>query len=271
MKDLAIEEGAVNGVESSELDETDHQEEIRARVLRYQVFANFSSHVLALVAMSLVITWVVRFGGLSWDYGDFLATFNWHPLMMVTGFCFMTVASLAFRHTFPSRPIRKAVHVMSLSVAIICAIIAMVGAFKSKKIGSYGYFGNLYSLHSWIGTAVIILYLFQYFFGVYAFVSPFASPQTKAKVILIHKFMGPFLYNAVALTMIVGIQEKENFAPTPCYQLTPHYTFFYKNTTTCRVSHALGLVIFFMSLSTSFALYDLGGKKTATRESSGEH
>jgi len=237
------------------------------RLARLQNTAIVMSHFFAFISMCLVISWIKKLGGLSWSDGAARQVFNWHPFLMVTAFCFMTVAALAFRLRCGSRPLRKLVHGLSWSVALICVIVALAAVFKSHNDAVSGFIANMYSLHSWIGISLFILYSLQFLFGAYAFAWPGMSPESKSKVLLLHKYMGPFVYNMMAFTMLLGIQEKEGFIGCS-YAVDKVDRFpianFGKIPSICKVSHTLGIFILFMALSTSFALYDFGTKKAAT-------
>lgn len=246
------------------------------RLASLQYVASFLSHLFAMISMILVVSWIKKLGGLSWSEGQAKLVFNWHPFLMVTGFCFMTVAALAFRYRFGSRTLRKLVHGMSWTVALICAVVGLVAVFKSHNDPKSGLIANMYSLHSWIGMTVIVLFFLQFLFGGYAFVFPGMSPQMKSMVLLVHKYLGPLLYNMMAFTMLLGIQEKEGFigcsyaVDKPDLFPIQHLG---KIPAICRVSHSLGYFLFLAAVTTSFALHDFGKKAASggTGESASEH
>jgi len=123
-----------------------------------------------------------------------------------------------------------------------------------------GYIANLYSLHSWLGLGVVGLYLCQFLAGFFTFAwpLPFITPVRKAQIMTLHSFLGPFLYTAVAATILLGIQEKEGFVKCG-YDVKKADLFplshFFLIPTPCLISHALGIVVFATALSTSFALH----------------
>ena len=67
-----------------------------------QQVANLVAHSLALLSLLVVSRWVSQLGGLSWKEGESKQVFNWHPLLMIVAFNFMTVATLSFRFPFRS-------------------------------------------------------------------------------------------------------------------------------------------------------------------------
>jgi hypothetical protein len=234
---------------------------------RLQRASIWLSHVLALLAVSVVVWWIYLLGGLSWKFGQAKLVFNWHPLCMTTAFCFMTVASLTFRFqgTWPRYQV-KLLHGMAWTVAVLCALVALVAVLQSHNDGVSGYIANLYSLHSWIGCAIILIYLIQFIAGVVTFWWPLSwmTPLFKAQVMSIHTFVGTYLYTATAATILLGIQEKEGFVGC-AYKVAERPDLFPLQNFSqiplpCRVSHLLGIVVFAMTVSTSFALHNLGGQ-----------
>jgi cytochrome b-561 len=233
---------------------------IDERVAKLQQYAHVASHILALSAIILVIWWIHLLGGLSWKSGEAKKVFNYHPLLMVIAFAFMTAASLSFRHySTMSRPVRKLTHALSWSIATLCGAVALVAVFRSHNDAASGFVANLYSLHSWIGMLVVIFYLLQWTIAMYAFY--FGNPSWKGMAVSVHKYVGPLLYQGVAVAMVLGIQEKEGFVGC-AYKVSKVDSFpaqhFYEIPLSCRVSHGLGLVIVGMALSTTFALSDFG-------------
>ena len=211
---------------------------------------------------------------MSWEEGDAKRFFNWHPVMMICAFAFMTLASLSFRVRYYSQNVSrgtlKLLHGIKWTVAAICAIIGLVAVFKSHNDPYSGYIANLYSLHSWIGIAVITLYLYQFLSGAFAFgmqVS-FISSIQRAQVLAFHQFIGPFIYILTGATILLGIQEKEGFigcsytVTSPDYNPIQHYLGI---PLVCRISHGLGLVVFIMMLTTSYALFTVSCPERSTR------
>jgi len=224
---------------------------------RMQRWSHLIAHILALVAVWTVIWWINLLGGLSWGKGQARQVFNYHPLLMILGFCFMTVASLSFRHyTLVSRRLRKITHALSWTIALLCGAISLLAVFQSHNDADSGLVANMYSLHSWVGSVVASFYVIQWLVGLYAF--GFGNPSWKVVAIFIHKYIGPVLYQGVALTILLGIQEKEGFIgcayPVESIDWFPPFHFF-EIPFSCRVSHFLGLVVFMTTAFTMFAIH----------------
>jgi len=228
-------------------------------LMKLQMWSHLASHVLAFIAIGIVGWWISLLGGLAAQVeGNSKTVFNYHPLFMIIAFCFMTVASLSFQHySLLSRPVRKLVHALSWSVATLCGLIAVIAVFQSHNDAKSGYIANLYSLHSWVGIFVISFYLIQWIIGLYAF--GFGNPSWKSLAVMIHKYVGPILYQAVALNICLGIQEKEGFVGCS-YKVEEADVFpiqhLWDIPLACRVSHGLGFIVLIMTILTTFAIQD---------------
>uniref|UniRef100_A0A7S2UAW4 Cytochrome b561 domain-containing protein n=1 Tax=Attheya septentrionalis TaxID=420275 RepID=A0A7S2UAW4_9STRA len=236
-----------------------------------QQVAGAVAHFLSLAVLLVVSIWVfdegMGGGGLSWKKGDAKRVFNWHPLLMITAFSFMTVASLAFRpsipriSTFMARSTKKLLHGIEWTVAALSATVGLVAVVQSHNDAASGFIANLYSLHSWVGVFVIAMYLSQFAVGTCAFALDIPSiftPAVKANVVMVHRFVGQFVYNLTAATILLGIQEKEGFIGCN-YTVTKADTFpiqhFFDIPKVCRIGHFIGILVVLTTLCTNFALY----------------
>jgi cytochrome b-561 len=222
------------------------------------------AHFMALLSMIVVIIWIVLFGGLSWEKGHSKLVFNWHPLLMITAFCFMTVASLSFRYRgLGTRKLAKTLHGMAWTVALLCVIVALIAVFRSHNDELSGFIANLYSLHSWIGIFVGVSYSVQFVAGLVTFGFPANSlritPSFKAKMFLVHYSFSPIIYLTFMVTVLLGIQEKEGFVGCS-YTITEADLIPFQNflniPESCRISHLLGFLVLFTAICTNFALYN---------------
>lgn len=263
------------------LDESNADDSSINRIAKVQRTAHKLAHILSAMCVLVVIWWISLLGGLFWwgPQSSKKHVFNWHPLLMITAFCFMTVAALSFRYRHANRRALKLTHGIAWSVAALCATVALVAVFQSHNDAavSGGFIANLYSLHSWIGVGVIVLYMTQFCMGVFTFAWPLAiimsSPTNrKACIMRIHKFLGPFIYNCTAATILLGIQEKEGFIGCS-YSVSRADLFppqhFFKIPLACRVSHLLGILVLAVTLCTNLALHEF--KSGSVDNSSSQH
>jgi cytochrome b-561 len=226
--------------------------EMRLFLFRLQQTSLIVAHLLTVIVLALMGVWISQLGGLSWEEGQAKLVFNWHPLLMIVAFCFATVASLSFRYRcVTSRKLAKLCHGISWGVAAICMIIGLIAVFRSHNDRKSGFIANLYSLHSWIGLAVFVMYLCQFLAGLSTFTSYLGiSPLFKAKMLYMHYFFGPIIYLAMLLTVLTGIDEKEGF-------MGCNFQNHYQIPSVCKTSHWMGLLLLLTGLCTMFSLYPI--------------
>jgi cytochrome b-561 len=243
----------------------DSMDEWRQRMHALQRASLLLAHCFALLSMIMVVVWIRILGGLSWEKGQSSLVFNFHPLLMIAAFNFMTVASLSFRYRgLGTRRLAKMQHGMAWAVAMLCIIVGLIAVFRSHNDKISGYIANLYSLHSWMGIFVGVVYVIQFFAGLLTFGFPSTSlgitPSFKAKMLMAHHFFGPIIYLAIMLTILLGIQEKEGFVGCSYKvdeaDLAP-WKHIDKIPEACKVSHLLGFLVLFTGVCTSFSLHQL--------------
>ncbi|XP_032085702.1 cytochrome b reductase 1 [Thamnophis elegans] len=196
----------------------------------YKLFLAFlaSALLLGVLSVAFVLVWVLNYReGLAWN-GDF-PEFNWHPLLIITGFVFIQgIAIIVYRLPWTwkcSKFLMKLIHAGLHTVALILAIISLVAVFdfhNFKKIP------NMYSLHSWIGLTAVILYALQLVLGYVVYLLPFAPTSLRTAVMPIHTYSGLLIFGAGIATALMGITEKLFFAlvkPVP-YSQSPKEAIF---------------------------------------------
>ncbi|GJP42202.1 hypothetical protein CLOM_g1797 [Closterium sp. NIES-68] len=110
-------------------------------------------HASALLLAGIIIYWVVEF------YGGVTREIHWHPLLMTIGFIIVFGQGiLAYRLLPFSRPARKIAHLVINGVALVLALVGVTAVFKFYQIDSVQ---HLYSLHSWCGSVVLVLFACQ--------------------------------------------------------------------------------------------------------------
>lgn len=134
-------------------------EEKKKFVTPVQTVSLVLAHIFATISLILVVYWANdHLGGLGWDIGR---VFNWHPVLMVTGFIFCFVeAALAYRTFALGKATNKLIHLAWQTIGVICISVALKAVFRSHD-DKVPPLANLYSLHSWLGIAVVTLYYLQ--------------------------------------------------------------------------------------------------------------
>ncbi|XP_042322752.1 plasma membrane ascorbate-dependent reductase CYBRD1 [Sceloporus undulatus] len=195
----------------------------------YGVFLGLLGSAVSVGFLSVLfaLVWVLRYReGLGWDGAA--AKFNWHPVLILTGFVFVQgIAIIVYRLPWTwkcSKFLMKLIHAGLNMIALILAIISLVAVFdfhNAKKIR------NMYSLHSWIGLTAVILYAVQLVLGFAVFLLPFAPPSLRATIMPIHVYSGLLIFGTVIATALMGITEKLIFALGPTgYSSSPEEALF---------------------------------------------
>lgn len=149
--------------------------------------------------------------GFAWD-GTIL-TFNWHPVLMVTGMVVLySAASLAYRlpqswvgPKLPWKLGHAAMHLMAFILTVL-GLAAVFNFHNHEKIP------NLYSLHSWLGITTVFLFACQWFLGFVVFLLPWASVRLRSLLKPIHVFFGASILSLAIASVISGINEKLFFS-----------------------------------------------------------
>uniref|UniRef100_A0A2D4JZP4 Plasma membrane ascorbate-dependent reductase CYBRD1 n=2 Tax=Micrurus paraensis TaxID=1970185 RepID=A0A2D4JZP4_9SAUR len=113
----------------------------------------------------------------------------------------------------------KLIHAGLHTIALTLAIISLVAVFDFHNAKNIP---NMYSLHSWIGLTVVILYALQLVLGFVVFLLPFAPPSLRTAVMPIHIYSGLLIFGTAIATALMGITEKLFFILiTPSYSSFP--------------------------------------------------
>ncbi|KFP88105.1 Cytochrome b ascorbate-dependent protein 3, partial [Acanthisitta chloris] len=176
---------------------------------------------LGLLCMAMVATWCQHWrGGFSLDGST--RTFNWHPVLMVTGLVVLYgAAALVYRiprsWSGPKLP-WKLLHGGLALGAFILSVLGLVAVFRFHD--SQGT-PNMYSLHSWMGLATVLLFSCQVG-AVPALPAPPAPLRALYKPI--HVFFGSTILMLAVASSLSGINEKLFFSlknGTMQYKLLP--------------------------------------------------
>ncbi|KPP75760.1 hypothetical protein Z043_104963 [Scleropages formosus] len=190
----------------------------------YRLFLALLSAALAVgfVSVVFVLRWVLHFKeGLAWDGG--LAEFNWHPVLVVTGFVFIQgIAIAVYRLPWTwkcSKIMMKFIHAGLNTLAFIMAVISLVAVFDFHNAQNIP---NMYSLHSWVGLASVILYGLQLLLGLCMYLLPITPVYLRVAFMPLHVYSGLFIFTIVIATCLMGITEKLIFGlKDPKYKDSP--------------------------------------------------
>ncbi|XP_069791702.1 plasma membrane ascorbate-dependent reductase CYBRD1 [Narcine bancroftii] len=195
---------------------------------------------LGTLSTAAVLIWVLHWrGGLAWDSG--LLEFNWHPVLGTIGFIVISgFALIVYRLPWTwnfSKSLMKNIHAGLNTVTFILMVISLVAVFdfhNSKKIP------NMYSLHSWIGLAAVIMHALQVALGLCIFLLPFTPVYIKAFYMSIHVFTGLFIFGMAIIAAEMGITEKLIFTLRSGSNVTLSYS---QSPPEAMLVNALGIFI----------------------------
>ncbi|CAA2983212.1 transmembrane ascorbate ferrireductase 1-like [Olea europaea subsp. europaea] len=86
-----------------------------------------------------------------------------------------------------------------------------VMSYKSFKFHNESNIANLYSLHSWLGIGVIVLYGIQWIYGFLIFFYPGGTMTIRSESLPWHILFGIFVYILAVGTATLGYLEKLTF------------------------------------------------------------
>ncbi|XP_059667071.1 transmembrane ascorbate ferrireductase 1-like [Cornus florida] len=171
------------------------------------------AQVLAIAGAIMVLVWCIAFrGGLAWESSNKSLIFNLHPVLMLIGFIIIGGEAIMTYKTLPlRRDVKKLIHLVLHAIALILGIIGVYLAFKYHNESSIA---NLYSLHSWLGIGIIVLYGIQWIYGFLVFFYPGGPTAIRNASAPWHVIFGLFVYILAVANATLGFLEKLTFLET---------------------------------------------------------
>ncbi|XP_063789548.1 plasma membrane ascorbate-dependent reductase CYBRD1 [Pseudophryne corroboree] len=181
-----------------------------------------SSLLLGLILITFAFVWIFVYAeGLGWDGSN--PEFNWHPLLMITGFIFIEgIAIIVYRLPWTwkcSKQFMKFIHASLHLIALVLVAVALVAVFEYHDAKTIP---NMYSLHSWVGLTVVILFALQVVVSMIVYLIPITPISIRAALMPVHVYSGLLLFGGVIATALMGITEKLIFSlKSPSYSSLP--------------------------------------------------
>ncbi|NXS62535.1 CYAC3 protein, partial [Brachypteracias leptosomus] len=204
--------------------------------------------LLGFLCVALVSAWCQYWrGGFSWDGST--QTFNWHPVLMVTGMLVLYgAAALVYRLPLTWSGPKLPWKVLHGGLALAAFILAVLGLAAVFSFHNHQGTPNMYSLHSWLGLVTVLLFScqvsvlgtppapqtpllliltpfsLQWVAGFGAFLLPWAPAWLRAFYKPIHVFFGSTILMLSVASCVSGINEKLFFSlknGTTSYKLLP--------------------------------------------------
>ena len=202
------------------------------------------THITTLTGLILMAIWCGKYlGGFSTKKGE---EFNWHPFCMYFGFMFcFGHAALVYRLLPFEHLTKKIIHLLLQTLGMISVSLGLSAVIIFHNQNKYAHF---YSLHSWLGIAVYAIFVLQYLSSFISFFYPKISPEKRAAFMPWHMLFGSWLYIAVGIVCLLGMQEKLGFlgGDDACS----------KRSTVCKIGNSIGVIIFISVLLLYISLYN---------------
>ena len=231
-----------------------------------QIYAGWIAVLGSIVALILIQTYAIResnddqdgyfLGGLNWK----TLIFNYHPVLMTTGFIFCGMNAILTFRLLPigklySKTLHGALHLCGVTCISLGIVAVYLGQFKKNNIYNTN-FPNFWSLHSYVGLFAIILYFQNFICGVLCFALDVVSIKFKKMYVQNHLFFGIVSLIVAVAAIVSGIIDLEGGEYGICpYDAEAGDT--YKDTPAgCKYLDAFGMVVVVTLLFFLYAVLD---------------
>ncbi|CAH8373263.1 unnamed protein product [Eruca vesicaria subsp. sativa] len=167
-------------------------------------------HALAVVASVMVLIWSISYrGGFAWESTNKTLIFNLHPVLTLIGLVILGGEAIISYKSLPfEKRVNKPIHLVLHATAIILGILGVYAAFKHHN---EKHIPNLYTIHSWVGISVIVLYSLQWLYSFIVYFFPGGSSTLRRDLLPWHVFLGVFVYVLAVGNSVLGFLEKLTF------------------------------------------------------------
>jgi len=169
------------------------------------------TQMLGITIIILMGAWILLFlGGFGWSTPQI--EFNWHPMLMTIGMIYLFGNAITlyrgFRYT--AKKTLKLSHAALFGFIMVLIILASIAVFNSHNLANPP-IPNLYSLHSWVGLATVIVFACQWVAGFVSFLYPQVGGPLKSAYMPIHIYFGLLAFILAIISALLGISEKAFF------------------------------------------------------------
>ncbi|THG16259.1 hypothetical protein TEA_014706 [Camellia sinensis var. sinensis] len=132
-----------------------------------------------------------------------------HPVLILIGLIIIGGEAIISYKALPlKKEVKKLIHLVLHSIALILGIVGVYAAFKYHNESGIA---NLYSLHSWLGIGIIVLYGVQWIYGFIVFFYPGGTASVRRESLPWHVLFGLFVYILAIGNAALGFLEKLTF------------------------------------------------------------
>ncbi|XP_062893892.1 transmembrane ascorbate-dependent reductase CYB561 [Mobula hypostoma] len=173
------------------------------------------TQILGLASVIMTGVWLGHYqGGFAWD--GTANQFNVHPLCMVIGMVFLYGDAILVYRTLRNegKTTLKLLHAFIHLIALVAIIVGAVAVFDFHAANNIP---DLYSLHSWCGLSIIILFCLQWVMGLAFFLFPGVTYSLRTIYYPFHVYFGLALFILSIGTCLIGITEKLFFSVRDTY------------------------------------------------------
>lgn len=151
-------------------------------------------------------------GEIDWNKSsDVWRAFNWHPILMILFMGFGALAIFCFKMLPGGHFFKKLMHGLFhlFAVASSVAGFAYLVYWKHKS-------GNeqFWSMHSWLGIALLGLYWLQFVLGFIAFLLPgplLIAKNIRAWFVIVHRHAGLKIWIGLLIVVLTGFVQRQWF------------------------------------------------------------
>ena len=242
-----------------------------------QKVSGYLALIFSILSVSVLSTWLessnigaldddpaLHRGGLNWRN----SIFNWHPILMTSGFILSFVwAALSFR-LFPfSHMVNKVIHSFFHCASVVCWSLGLFAVVQRDNYNQKQYFGyyleDLWSPHSWLGVSAMSWYGIVFLFGFFGFGLGFIPHELRPKYIPMHISLGIVTTVLVAAAVESGIAELVGLSKicVEDYSLTAADSNpaenYGKHSRGCHLANGTAILVLFTLIFALFALVDV--------------
>jgi len=219
-------------------------------------FLVFITEILLFGVLILSLVWVYLFReGFAWN-DNLFKQFNLHPVLMITGFIFLSGhAMLVFRlFRCCPRTASKALHTVLHLLAVPCIAVATIAIFDTHNLKDPP-IPNMYSLHSWVGAVAIALFALQLVVGFVSFwvvlCCDRGTASYRAAMVPVHAAFGVITFFLAIAAALTGYTERAIFSLGKEYSQLPDEAWYLNAQGVALI--ALAVLFCFLLFSNAFS------------------